>query len=256
MRCGRSQGAPVAGSHEMDGRAHIRVAANRSGRDFFLGDLHGMYDAFLTALAARDFDPARDRVFSVGDLVDRGPDSGRCLALLEEPWFHAVRGNHEQMMIDVLLGGEDAGLWRLNGGGWFAESERATLVCRLRRLLPHLPLALTVDLSDGGRIGICHAEYPRLDWDEVESAIGISPDRHRMLWGREILAHALERKVAHATLTLHGHTPLPAPRRLGNALFIDTGLVYGGPVPLFTLDELREVARPAIQPSVAAASKR
>ncbi|MFQ5348353.1 MAG: metallophosphoesterase, partial [Rhodothalassiaceae bacterium] len=209
----------------MDGRAHIRVAANRSGRDFFLGDLHGMYDAFMAALAARDFDPARDRVISVGDLVDRGPDSVRCLALLEEPWFHAVRGNHEQMMIDVLLGGNDASLWRLNGGGWFRETEPTALVDLLPRLLPRLPLALTVDLPDGGRIGICHAEYPRPDWDAVESAIGNSADRHRMLWGREILAHALERKVAHVTLSVHGHTPLPAPRRLGNAVFIDTGLV-------------------------------
>lgn len=41
-------------------------------------------------------------MLSVGDLVDRGPDSIGCLKLLEAPWFHAVMGNHEQLLLNYF----------------------------------------------------------------------------------------------------------------------------------------------------------
>ena len=73
--------------------------ANTSGRDFVVGDLHGSYSAFQNLLKGLDFDKTVDRMFSVGDLVDRGPDSVSCLSLIQEPWFNAVLANHEVAMI-------------------------------------------------------------------------------------------------------------------------------------------------------------
>ena len=58
---------------------------NDRGRDFVVGDLHGCYDALMRQLDARGFDPAADRLLSVGDLVDRGPDSRRCLSWSGNP---------------------------------------------------------------------------------------------------------------------------------------------------------------------------
>jgi serine/threonine protein phosphatase 1 len=72
------------------------VAANTRGRDFVVGDIHGWLEPLQAELDAVCFDPAVDRLFSVGDLIDRGPDSEQCLLLTREPWFFAVRGNHEQ----------------------------------------------------------------------------------------------------------------------------------------------------------------
>ncbi|EHV10027.1 phosphatase 1 [Escherichia coli DEC4E] len=46
------------------------------------------------------FDTKKDLLISVGDLVDRGTENVECLELITFPWFRAVRGNHEQMMID------------------------------------------------------------------------------------------------------------------------------------------------------------
>ena len=43
------------------------------------------------------FDKTKDRMFSVGDLPDRGIDSYGTLQLLNESWFYPVLGNHEQM---------------------------------------------------------------------------------------------------------------------------------------------------------------
>jgi serine/threonine protein phosphatase 1 len=71
-----------------------RIAANSRGRDFVIGDLHGCLDQLQLKLALVSFAPERgDRLFAVGDLVDRGPDSLGCLNLLREPWFFSVLGN-------------------------------------------------------------------------------------------------------------------------------------------------------------------
>jgi len=218
-------------------QAHLQLSANRVGRDFLVGDLHGMYTDFLRALEERRFDPARDRVVSVGDLVDRGPDSPACLKLLDEPWFYAVRGNHEQLMLDVLDGYEDASLWAINGGDWGLaadfEDELAAPLARARRL-PH---ALTLSCPEGHAIGITHAEYPRADWAEVDSATRDPHAKNAMLWGRRVIHSDTPQDTANIALTVHGHTPIRSPLRLGTALFIDTGAVYGGVLTLMTAEE-------------------
>src|SRR5690554_212625 len=104
---------------------HKHLPANHVGRDFIVADLHGCLGLFLTELDRVQFDSQTDRMFCVGDLGDRGPDSMGCLRLLREPWFYAVRGNHEQMLIDYVYpvvmpySSNDASrLFFLNGGRW------------------------------------------------------------------------------------------------------------------------------------------
>ena len=83
------------------------------------------------ALSDLGFGAGRDRLFSVGDLIDRGPDSPRALEWLEDGRITgAVRGNHEQLMVDPFATGQtlcvrksDAGGACLsNGGGWWYGS--------------------------------------------------------------------------------------------------------------------------------------
>ena len=68
-----------------------------------VGDLHGCYTNLMSRLDAVGFDPAQDLLISVGDLIDRGSENVECLDLINQPWFRAVRGNHEQMMLDAIL---------------------------------------------------------------------------------------------------------------------------------------------------------
>ena len=62
--------------------AVIHHDTNINAHDFIVGDLHGCRAMLDTLLAHVGFDGSRDRLFSVGDLVDRGPDSEGCLDLL------------------------------------------------------------------------------------------------------------------------------------------------------------------------------
>ena len=57
-------------------------ARNTHGRDFVVGDIHGCFDLLQQALDEAAFNPDRDRLFSVGDLIDRGPQSPQVLLWL------------------------------------------------------------------------------------------------------------------------------------------------------------------------------
>ena len=45
------------------------------------------------------FDPSREHLFGVGDLVDRGPHSHEALAWLERRFEAVVMGNHERPLL-------------------------------------------------------------------------------------------------------------------------------------------------------------
>ena len=224
-------------------RLHINLAPNTLGQDFFVGDVHGMYAALDAAMRDVNFDRSRDRLISVGDLVDRGPDSFKCLALLEEPWFFAVRGNHEQMMLDALGSKKpsDQDYWQANGGEWFWSLSRAEKDTA-SRLVRQLPVAISVTGPDGRVIGVCHAEWrdgeiETPDWAEVEKVVGDPDGQHPLLWGRSVLRSRTPQRDKTALLTIHGHTPMKKVTRLGSALFIDTGAVYGGSLTLISAEE-------------------
>ncbi len=218
----------------------LTLPPNTAGRDFFLGDLHGETGKLAAALEAVEFDPERDRVIAVGDLIDRGPDSLSAFALVEEPWFFAVRGNHEQMMADALAAGPDSlafAHWMRNGGSWIKTVDPAIwpeLVARARAL----PIAITVQPAAGAPIGVVHAEYPLSRWALMEAAVDDPHLRERFLWGRWILRAEKPHVTEDVAATIHGHTPIPRPTALGNAVFIDTGAVYGGPLTLLPLGAL------------------
>ncbi len=147
------------------------LEANREGQDYVIGDLHGSYSVFENLLKNLNFDKTKDRIISVGDLVDRGPDSYKCLQLLNEPWFHCVRANHEAMMVSAFFGGTIGHYWKNNGGEWgydlyaslklenkqsFLESEFGQLIYKAAKL----PYMISVERKDGSQVHVIHAELP------------------------------------------------------------------------------------------------
>ena len=46
---------------------------NKIGKDYVVGDIHGMFKALYKNLESMNFNFKTDRLFSVGDLCDRGP---------------------------------------------------------------------------------------------------------------------------------------------------------------------------------------
>jgi len=132
----------------------LRVPANAAGRDWVVGDLHGHRSVFERQLERVAFDPRRDRVFSVGDLIDRGPESLEALSLIEEPWFFAVLGNHEMMLLDYLGYYKSRvysrKVFARGGGQWIGQAiaDRRKTLLRLAERLAALPLAIHVEAEN------------------------------------------------------------------------------------------------------------
>lgn len=197
---------------------------------FIVGDLHGCRDMLQQQLAAHHFDQQRDLVIGVGDLIDRGPDSAGCLALLHQPWFRCVRGNHEQMALDALSGAGSQ-IWRRNCGDWFYRMKGIPVLEVKRDLLRchQLPLILQLQLAERVAV-IAHADYPA-----DEYAWGREVDTDALLWGRERVAAAQRgegARIRGADDFYFGHTPLSAPLNAWNQHYIDTGAVFGNVLTL------------------------
>jgi len=131
---------------------------NDRGRDFVAGDIHGCYETLEYALKEIRFEPGRDRLFSAGDLVNRGPHSLNALTWLEERRIHdAVLGNHEAMVLSTLLNRERRALI-----GWMAGID-ASLRKRWIDALWRLPVAMTVS-TPHGPVGVVHAGVVNRSW--------------------------------------------------------------------------------------------
>lgn len=78
-----------------------------------ISDIAGQYKAFRALLKKM---PDQETL-SVGDMIDRGPDSKKVV-----DWFMnhgtALLGNHEHMMVDWVFNGRDYNktIWSMNGG--------------------------------------------------------------------------------------------------------------------------------------------
>ncbi|BDA17624.1 serine/threonine protein phosphatase [Aeromonas caviae] len=204
-----------------------RFSANTAGRDFAVGDIHGHFTLLQRALDKVEFDPVRDRLFSVGDLVDRGPECELVLEWLAKPWFHPVRGNHDDYVCrhDTC----DLGNWVQNGGGWFLalpHTERQEYAVQFREL----PIAIEVE-TPGGLIGLVHADCPFPSWrfllEKLEDGAEGNPGllrsiKNSCMWSRQRVEQGDDSGVPDVHALVVGHTPMSNPSALGNVIHIDT----------------------------------
>ena len=74
--------------------------------DYAVGDIQGCLDPLLQLLEAVAFDPKKDRLIAVGDLVNRGPKSLEtlrfCYSLGDS--FKTVLGNHDLHLLAIARG--------------------------------------------------------------------------------------------------------------------------------------------------------
>jgi serine/threonine protein phosphatase 1 len=198
----------------------------------------------------------------VGDLVDRGPKNVECASLLYEPWFHAVQGNHEQLMYRSILDSNSGygATWIGNGGGWFTNVSDDVLT-GLSLAMQELPLVISVGEGDE-RFNIVHAELKHdilVDEDvDVGYKSGVvaarSPlnqykqrvpltdeiidawpfdyyEENDMVWGRGLVGNKQPGVRWHhptnMSLTFVGHTPVrPLPVQFGQQVYIDLGACF------------------------------
>lgn len=225
---------------------HRYFESNPQGVDFVVGDIHGEYGLLQRALAEADFNPEADRLFALGDLVDRGPDGEAVLALLEKPWFHTIVGNHEMMLLQGLQDPEARLLHLMNGGDWFQVLSRERQTALAQRIRQHCSLSITVETGQGP-IGLVHATAPA-DWRRMQSETLSEQQWQALLWDRDDFRQARLRPeqmtpVAGVSFTVHGHVSCSRAGRAANRCWIDT-LYRGGGLTLMPLAEVATLPNP------------
>ena len=206
---------------------------NNQGRDFIVGDIHGMFSSLVKLLEQVHFNEKIDRVFSVGDLIDRGAESHRAIEFLNKPWFFSIMGNHEALLIDSEHDKRMYSSWVGNCGGHWWHNIPTRLRPRIRKKLAQLPIAIELETTYGN-VGIVHADVPmHMAWPYFIQELNNGKEmRNYSLWSRNRYKRIISDADAHIPdvagidLVVVGHTPVVKPRQEGNVYFIDTGATY------------------------------
>lgn len=235
----------------LDFKGVERFSANPTGRDLVVGDLHGMHTLLMRELQRIGFDPDRDRLFCVGDLIDRGAESLECLSLLDEPWFHSVLGNHD---FSAFLSQAAAGVIPLT------EIEAARLIvpsepwlrdadARVKEWIAHqitkMPFVIDIETKEGV-VGITHASVSINntyfdDWNDFINEVNFKIDNdgirgfYSTLWNRDIIDHRgtyksplIPLEIQGVRHVIHGHVVTFfndfQPYRAGDHVFLDGGV--------------------------------
>lgn len=85
---------------------HLFIPSQANSRRFAISDIHGCSKTFISLLEKIKLTP-EDQLFLLGDFINRGGDSLgviKTIRRLQDEGFHIfyLRGNHEQMVLDVL----------------------------------------------------------------------------------------------------------------------------------------------------------
>lgn len=219
---------------------------NDVGRDFVVGDMHGMIELFNAFLKHVGFDTSKDRMFSVGDLCDRGTDSRACLDLLGNPWFFCVQGNHEQMLGEFIAG--QSMLTLMNGGSWVCDLTDIEVKVLAARAT-FLPDVIVVrDCFNVIHADFYHEKKQITQQDFLDINSGTCPDGENHLWGRnyyyDLYGQSLtsvsnlakiKRIIARdpgfaddVLPTYCGHTPVRNPIQIHKLINLDTGAYMVG----------------------------
>jgi len=216
------------------------MSPNADGQDWLVGDIHGRFDRLAIRLRQVSFDPAVDRLFSVGDLVDRDRRSALALEWLQQPWFHAILGNHEQLYLKwrELKADRDAQFHYerkqyfdpRNGGAWVADQPES-FHAQLEPLIRALPTVRVLSARDGRTALLVHAQLPvGMRWPRLLGEAWPDVQRDELTWGRsrwqaqrngQVVAD--DHQIPGLDAVIVGHTTVREPSVLGSMLYLDTG---------------------------------
>ncbi|NIM00446.1 MAG: diadenosine tetraphosphatase [Acidobacteria bacterium] len=234
-----------------------------------VGDLQGCAEPLERLLEEIRFDRGRDELWSVGDVVNRGPDSAKALRLWKDVGARGVLGNHD---VYALLAA--SGTWprkRDTLDDLFSAADRDDLLETLRRLplLVHLP----APCNGAEDAWLVHAGILP-GWSDLERlAAEFNAGTHDDAWLQSESVSAATRVrcctpegglsretgppdacvepyrawdayYSGETRIVHGHWARRGHYRGERTIGLDSGCVYGGPLTAWCQDDDRIVQVP------------
>ncbi|GHU04599.1 serine/threonine protein phosphatase [Betaproteobacteria bacterium] len=206
---------------------------NKIGRDFVCGDIHGCFNELELELKKIDFNESRDRLFCVGDLIDRGPYSKYALLYYQKDWFHAVRGNHENNFSKFFaMYGKDYSYYDIYNGTEWSQEMPEYFLKELKTVIDTLPYIIVIDDTL-----ILHAQLPPvISLQKIEN----NPEKylHKLIWSRNEKPQKIN--IPGISRVYCGHTIVEEPIEQNGIINIDTGafLTFYGKKGKLTVQEI------------------
>ena len=238
---------------------------------WIVGDIQGCFGEFEELLDEINLDPAQDELWSLGDLINRGPDSLAVLRLWHMLGGQGILGNHEVSALLSFSGTRPKRLESLER--LFGAVDATELLEQLRNLpiVVYLP-----STGDGPDCWIVHAGVSP-SWSLPVIAGTINEPPHSDAWlqsedvsfatsvrcCREDGSMCSHKGVPEAcpppclpwdsfyrgeTLVLHGHWAARGYYRGTRSMGLDSGCVYGGWLTAWCQEEDRIVQVRSRQP--------
>lgn len=219
------------GHRDFELEAILQEAIGSGNCVWVVGDIHGYFDSLKELISQIDLESGH-KLVSLGDMIDRGPDGASVLELFREnPSFHAVKGNHEQLMHKSISIGKNRH-WKswLKFGGvetlaslGSSRNEGHLLDSEWSGYLESLPTEIILD-----RFRLVHAGFdPDTPLEEQRD--------HDRLWSREVFQSSSildkERQI------IVGHTPVQEVEgHVGNAPWYSNILLKDGRPAIIGID--------------------
>lgn len=192
-------------------------------------DWHGYMSIYSEVKAFLQPD---DIVYFLGDANDRGVDGYALIKLIyNDPQFKYLKGNHEQMFVDVARSWKNSGLsdeqcYKFNTSAYrmiknnqgvrtFDDWRKDGAPMDWVEKLDQLPLYEVYENKDGIKLFLSHAGCTL--WQEKGVQDGTITLFDDLLWGREHIYDEWDEQCPSNFRIIHGHTPIPhLKERLGD----------------------------------------
>ncbi|MBC6309216.1 serine/threonine protein phosphatase [Listeria sp. FSL L7-1582] len=211
---------------------------------FAVGDIHGEIAAFEELLT--HWNPDKERLLSVGDLIDRGTNPGAVIrkAMFLEAKYDAIflRGNHENMLLDWLAAPSEKMMYYISQGGM--ETIESLLAYKNVAKITPEELARRVEDEAAAELVFIRKRPYYMEWGrfvfvhagvDLELSDWKQTSEHDMVWIREPFQQGSNRT---GKTFVVGHTPTESLNADGESAIwyspdrsiidIDGGAVFGG----------------------------
>jgi len=206
---------------------------------YCISDIHGCYEKFMELLEKIQFNPKLDKLYILGDAIDRGKQPLECLMfIIKTASVYLILGNHEQMMLDYYDCKDNS--WHHNGCEATTEQINGLMEFERTKLLSYIrsrPYYKTVAVN-GKRYFLSHSGLAVSVPFKYQSL-------HDLIWSR---SNFYERQALKRHICIFGHTPSFHIRNsddysvwfdpiYNDKVCIDCGCVYGGALAAIRLDD-------------------
>ena len=237
-------------------------------KTYAIADLHGRKDLWHEFALELD---ENDKVYVLGDAIDRGPDGIELLQILmKDPRVTFLKGNHEEMLYNSIeeqhynnspwwepqpLEQTAFYQWVCNGGDITYEQFMALDAdkrCKILNYISDAPSYAVYDNKNQQQILLSHSGASLKEFRKIVfNRCSIREQSNILLWNREHFKQ--NEKINDNIYIVHGHTPIDfmlphagkASERIlrynnGHKINLDIGAVWINKLAVLDLDTLEE----------------